>query len=83
MDLNIEGLSAGYNGKTVLKGLDLSMKAGELLVVTGDNGAGKSTLLKSIVGILPVQSGEIRLGEPGKNADSQGIAYVKSGTPEQ
>ncbi len=78
VDLEIRDLNAGYDGKTVLKGLDLKLKAGELLVVTGDNGAGKSTLLKSIVGILPPRSGEIRLGEAGKNGNggSSGIAYV-------
>ena len=78
VDLEILGLNAGYDGKTVLRDLDLKMKAGELLVITGDNGAGKSTLMKSIVGILPVQSGDIRLGEAGKNGNSgsSGIAYV-------
>jgi zinc transport system ATP-binding protein len=78
VDLDIRNLKAGYDGKTVLDGLELNMKAGELLVVTGDNGAGKSTLMKSIVGILPVQGGEIRLGEAGRNGNggSSGIAYV-------
>ena len=62
LDLEIRGLEAGYDGSPVLRGLDLSLAAGEQLVITGDRGAGKSTLLKALTGALSPASGEILLG---------------------
>ncbi len=62
IDLDIRELSAGYDGKRVLNGLSVSIRAGEQLVITGDNGAGKSTLLKTLIGTLKPTSGEIILG---------------------
>jgi len=45
--------------------LNLSLKAGDKLVITGDNGAGKSTLMKTLISSIPISGGEILLG--GKN----------------
>ena len=58
----IQDLQVGYEGKTVLKGLNLTMRAGEQIVVTGDNGTGKSTLMKSLIGSVKPTNGEILLG---------------------
>lgn len=79
LDLEIKNLKAGYPGKEVLNGLNLSMAAGEKLVITGDNGAGKSTLMKSLIGALSLSGGEILLG--GKDIRKTGkipspIGYV-------
>ena len=62
IDLEIKGLEAGDEGKKVLKGLYLRMRAGDRLVITGDNGAGKSTLLKTLIGTLSPEFGTIFLG---------------------
>jgi len=62
LGLEIRDLKAGYPGKIVLSGLNLSMEPGEKLAVTGDNGAGKSTLLKTLIGSLPLLEGEIIIG---------------------
>jgi ABC-type branched-subunit amino acid transport system ATPase component len=51
-ELQIEGLVAGYGKATVLHGLDLTVKAGEIVGVAGPNGAGKSTLLRAISGVV-------------------------------
>ncbi|MCG8453641.1 MAG: ATP-binding cassette domain-containing protein [Spirochaetales bacterium] len=51
-----------HQGKTpVLKNLSFSLPAGHSLVIRGTNGCGKTTLLRSLLGLLPVSHGEIRL----------------------
>lgn len=48
--LKIEGLRAQIDGKEILKGVDLEVKAGEIHVIMGPNGAGKSTLAYTLMG---------------------------------
>jgi branched-chain amino acid transport system ATP-binding protein len=57
--LTIENLVAGYGDLQVLQGVSLEVRQGELIAVIGANGAGKTTLLKSIVQLLPPQSGQV------------------------
>jgi len=52
-----------YNGEFVLKGLNLSVNKGELVVILGPSGCGKTTTLKIIAGILPLDRGEIILDD--------------------
>jgi len=60
--LTVEGLVAGYGAADeILKGVDLTLDAGEIVSVIGPNGAGKSTLLKVIAGILVPHKGSVRL----------------------
>ena len=61
--LQIQDLSAGYGTKTVLRGMNLAIGAGEFVSVIAPNGAGKSTLLKTAAGLLPPLSGSVRLHE--------------------
>lgn len=53
-------LSLGYEGQTVLSGLNLRVQNGEYLCVVGDNGSGKSTLLRGLLGLLPPLAGSIQ-----------------------
>lgn len=46
--LTIEHLDAGYGGKTVISGINITLSEGEILGIVGESGSGKSTLLKSI-----------------------------------
>jgi energy-coupling factor transport system ATP-binding protein len=50
-------------GRPVLRGLDLTVREGDVVAVMGRNGAGKSTLLTTLVGQLTVSSGSVRLGD--------------------
>jgi branched-chain amino acid transport system ATP-binding protein len=58
--LTISGLHAGYGATEVLRGLDLTLSAGEIVAVLGSNGAGKSTLNRTISGVLRPWRGGIR-----------------------
>jgi len=61
--LTVSGLQAGYGGKPVLHGVDLTVTQGSALTIVGPNGSGKSTLLKAIAGLIPAQAGMIKMGE--------------------
>lgn len=58
--VEITGLSCGYGSGDVLKGIDLKVRKGERICISGPNGCGKSTLLKAISGIIGYR-GSIRL----------------------
>jgi ATP-binding cassette subfamily F protein 3 len=55
----LEDAAVGYGDKSILSGVEWSVLPGDAIGLLGPNGAGKSTLLKSIVGNLPLLSGEL------------------------
>jgi branched-chain amino acid transport system ATP-binding protein len=57
--LDVRGLSCGYGQMTVVRGLDLEVRAGEIVALLGANGAGKTTTLLTLAGVLPPIEGEI------------------------
>ena len=59
--LKIEHLTKSYGNKNAVDDLSLEIKPGEIYGFIGHNGAGKTTTLKSCCGILPFDSGEIRI----------------------
>ncbi|AVR88724.1 ABC transporter ATP-binding protein [Thauera aromatica] len=79
------GLEAGYGPSQVLFGLDLEIRAGEVVTLLGRNGMGKSTTIKTLIGGLPLRCGEVRFGgRPihGLRADAiarLGVAVVPEG----
>jgi iron complex transport system ATP-binding protein len=52
----------GYGHRTVLRGLNFSVSAGEVVAVVGPNGVGKSTLVRAASGVIPLQGGQILIG---------------------
>jgi lipopolysaccharide export system ATP-binding protein len=60
--LEIKGLSKSYGGRTVVSGVDMLVKRGEIAGLLGPNGAGKTTTFYMIVGIIPPDRGSIMFG---------------------
>ncbi len=83
--LNIKQLHQYYGGSHILRGVSLEAKLGQVTVILGRNGVGKTTLLKSIMGLVPIRSGEISFNGqaiekmPTVNRVLNGIAYVPQG----
>jgi urea transport system ATP-binding protein len=69
--LKVTDLHAGYGQSEVLHGLNFNVARAEIVVVVGRNGMGKSTLMKSLIGMVPVKSGQIEL-------DGTDVAHFKS-----
>lgn len=59
--LALSGVTKGFDGKQVLRGLDLSVGTGESVVVIGGSGTGKSVMLKCVLGLLQPDAGSIQV----------------------
>ena len=64
--LEIRGVSKSYGGTPVLRGIDLSLEAGELMFLLGPSGCGKSTLLRIVAGLIRQDAGSVVLDEIGR-----------------
>ncbi len=83
--LEVKGLQVCYGGINAVKGIDLEVRAGELVALIGANGAGKTTTLKALAGLLRPAAGRIHYnGEditarPAFELVRQGLALVPEG----
>jgi phospholipid/cholesterol/gamma-HCH transport system ATP-binding protein len=57
--VSIDDVAVGYGSTRVQSGIDVRIPQGEIFAVVGDSGSGKSTLLRTLIGLMPAQSGEI------------------------
>lgn len=61
--LTCQNLTVGYDGRTVLQGLNFEVNPGDYLCIVGENGSGKSTLMKTILGLQAPIGGRILTGD--------------------
>jgi branched-chain amino acid transport system ATP-binding protein len=59
--LRLRGVRSGYGEAIVVDNVDIDVGQGEIVALLGKNGMGKSTLLKTVMGFLPMKSGEVTL----------------------
>lgn len=74
--LEVRDLSCTLSGRKVLDDVNLSVDAGELVGLIGPNGAGKTTLLRGILGLIPIDEGEVRVSGVSGRAARRRIGYV-------
>ncbi len=76
MRLSASRLTIERGGRTILRDLDFTVDAGEMLIVTGRNGAGKSTLLRALAGLLPLASGALQLSPSSEDGIAEQTHYI-------
>ncbi|MGL4243660.1 MAG: ABC transporter ATP-binding protein, partial [Beijerinckiaceae bacterium] len=83
--LEVNGLQAGYGASQVLFGVSFDVKAGEVVSLLGRNGMGKTTTIRAIMGLIPLQAGEIGFegkalaGAPPYRVAQAGLGLVPEG----
>jgi branched-chain amino acid transport system ATP-binding protein len=83
--LSIESVRVEYGPIKAVRGVDLHVEQGELVVLLGANGAGKSSLLNAVAGLVPVTAGSVRFdgheiaGRAAEQIVRRGIALVPEG----
>ena len=83
--LSLKGITSGYGTTTIVRNIDLNIKAGSVTALLGPNGAGKSTLLKTMSGLIRPMSGSVLIDghdvsslAPNKRANL-GLCHIPEG----
>ncbi len=80
--LQADGVTAGYGGDPVIRGVSVRAEPGKVASVVGPNGSGKSTLLKALTGVLRVSGGRVSVdgrevtNSPPEDMARAGVGYV-------
>jgi lipopolysaccharide export system ATP-binding protein len=80
--LRTEGLTKSYNGRTVVRDVDVTVASGEIVGLLGPNGAGKTTTFGMVVGLIGADRGRVLLDDHDVTADAmyvrarKGIGYL-------
>jgi urea transport system ATP-binding protein len=83
--LEVQGLNQFYGGSHILRDLAFEARMGEVTVLLGRNGVGKTTLLKSLMGVVPLKTGSVKLDgvdltrAPPYERVRTGVGYVPQG----
>ena len=78
--IKAENLDLGYEGKTIVDGLNFEINPGNYLCIIGENGSGKSTLMKTILGLISPINGKLIFGDGLKKNE---IGYLPQQTSAQ
>ncbi len=76
--IDIQGLHKSYGDLEVLKGIDLTVKKGEVVCLIGASGSGKSTLLRCVNGLEVYQGGAIRVDDRLVEAERKSIRDIRT-----
>lgn len=74
--ITVKNLTISYHKKPAIKGVNLNIEPGSVIGIIGPNGAGKSTLLKGMLGLLPFDTGEIKIFEEEIDRSRKRISYI-------
>jgi urea transport system ATP-binding protein len=83
--LNVSDLHVAYGQSEVLHGLNFAVAPNEIVAIMGRNGMGKTTLMKSLMGIVPTRSGNVRVADSeithlrSYERVAKGLGYVPQG----
>ncbi|MBH1964151.1 MAG: urea ABC transporter ATP-binding subunit UrtE [Comamonadaceae bacterium] len=83
--LKVKDLFVAYGQSEALHGISFDAQANETVAIMGRNGMGKTTLFKSLMGVLPIKTGQVTVGgqdvskDPAFRRVAKGIAYVPQG----
>jgi urea transport system ATP-binding protein len=83
--LKVQNVHTAYGQSEVLHGISFDARPNETVAIMGRNGMGKTTLFKSLMGILPLKSGQVQVADQDVTRDepfrrvAKGIAYVPQG----
>lgn len=81
--LTVNGLSAGYDGKNVIKEICFSMESGKITGLLGANGCGKTTLIKAVANLIPHQGSCCMEGQDTKSLSSRQFAALCGYIPQR
>lgn len=70
------GVSLGFRGRTVLSGIDLTLRRGEFVGLLGPNGAGKTTLLRALLGLVRPAAGDIQVDGARARPGHEAVGYL-------
>jgi heme exporter protein A len=76
--LTVKGLGCVRDGRTLFRGLELTVRRGECVALKGPNGSGKSTLLRAIAGLFIDVEGEILVSKPAYMGHRPGLSLSLS-----
>ncbi len=75
--IEVHGLAAGYDGRPVLRDVDLRVEAGEFVGIVGPSGSGKTTLLRVLMGMTPLYAGTVQVDGCAVHAGARpAVGYV-------
>jgi len=74
--ISVKNLTVTYNKKPAIKGINLEIESSNIIGIVGPNGAGKSTLLKGILGLLPADTGDVKIFGKSIKESLKRVSYI-------